>query len=178
MIHQEIPFSVPFYIINVNNWEQKKKLLLDLPDFSNESCYKSEQFTDYHNKDRAYLDEFMSILEEDIYKFIEISERNWSIDGVWCQRYWKDHMMGIHNHGPIGFSCILYTEFDKNVHEKTIFLQPFGTFDEGITVNYAPEIDEGDILIFPSVINHYVKPSMAEKQRTIFAWNMKENKND
>jgi len=66
------------------------------------------------------------------------------------------------------FSAIHYLSFDKNRHEPVTFCDPLGALRclsvELERINnpnqFCPEIEEGDLIVFPSYLDHFVKPSI------------------
>jgi len=65
------------------------------------------------------------------------------------------------------FSCIHYLKFDSEVHEPVVFVDPidemrYNTLE--MDSNYysdrwSPQIREGDLLMFPSYLEHFVNKS-------------------
>ena len=79
--------------------------------------------------------------------------------------------MGPHTHGVIGWSGVLYVEFDKYEHSPTEFQGPLHDVNNGQQLEYKPEVEEGDIIIFPSCLTHWVSPNQSKKRRTIMSFN-------
>ena len=69
-------------------------------------------------------------------------------------------------------SCILYVEFDPQVHESTAFYQPFPDPWFGTLHKIQPQIEEGDILMFPScfLYPHQVEEVITGKRYTFVSW--------
>lgn len=174
-IQQYNPFWVPFWQIKVNDWPNKKQKLLDLVDWDDPECNTETHFTDYHSKSN-YLDSFIDLFLSDLKLFSENFNQGVRIKEVWAQRYTGSHFMWPHTHGPVGFSAILYAEFNSEVHNATTFYAPFESFSDGEILEHRPVVEEGEIIIFPSSILHFVEPSNNKEQRTIFSWNMIEDK--
>ena len=171
-LEQYNPFWVPFWKIKVNGWLSKKYKLLSLVDWNNTECKRDSHFTDYF-LETSYAKSFADLIIEELTSFSTDLQRTINIKEVWAQRYTGSHYMSPHTHGNHGFSGILYTEFNPEVHKPTSFYGPFKGFTDGMDLEHTPEVEEGDMIIFPSSIVHYVEPSDNEEQRTIFSWNMK-----
>ena len=178
-MQQFVPFFLPIYVAKIEDWEEKKKLLLDLPDFSDENSYEDGRFSDYHTILRSnphpYMDKFSSIIQDDLVNMIKTFGVSFYIDTLWCQRYSLNNHMGPHTHGSGGLSAVLYAEFDKKEHQPTVFMSPFKNYRNGKDMTWKPEVEEGDVVIFPSLLLHYAPPSNSNKYRTIFSWNMYES---
>ena len=168
------PFWVPFWKIKVSNWLIKKKKLLNLVDWDNPECKTEKHFTDYYSNhsNPGYVEEFSNILFDELELFSKNLPEGFKITGVWAQRYTGYHFMPPHTHGPTGFSAVLYTEFNPKVHKSTTFYSPFKGFISGEPLEHTPEMNEGEMIIFPSSVLHFAEPSNSEEQRTIFSWNM------
>ena len=75
-----------------------------------------------------------------------------------------------------GWSAVLYVEFDDKEHSATTFYCPYmsnkrsflGGYD-----TYIPKVKEGDLIIFPSIIQHEASTNMSDKRRTIISFNLK-----
>ena len=168
-ITENHPFYVPFYTIKINNWLDKKIKLLNLVDWSDKSCLTNEHFTDYHKYKKGnapYFSAFFDIIKDDLKGFNNLEVRT-----LWAQRYNEQQHMNVHTHGVLGFSAVLYAEFDKKEHKATTFYAPFPNFIDGTCMNYTPQVEEGDLLMFPSALMHAATPNISTKQRTIFSFN-------
>tara|TARA_B100000575_G_C22729867_1_gene437766 strand:+ start:77 stop:604 length:528 start_codon:yes stop_codon:yes gene_type:complete len=167
-------FKIPIYTYKVENWIHKKSLLLDI-------CYdanfyldeKTNVYTDYGKND-DYKFNVSNILESDISRFHDDIELNSVyVTDLWFQKYNLNQFHTIHNHGALGYSSILFLKYDKNVHKPTRFVSPFMNA-KGETDTYVPDVDEGTIIFFPSMVNHYTIPNQTRKTRIILSFNIKE----
>jgi hypothetical protein len=82
-----------------------------------------------------------------------------SITKIWINKYEKNDYQGAHVHGS-NFSFIIYYRGNSN----TIFNSPskniLQCFDNPIfDIHYEPNLKQGDIIIFPSYLEHWVKPN-------------------
>ena len=96
-------------------------------------------------------------------------------DDIWLNVYSKGEFQEQHTHSSFDvfsrrshFSCIHYLKFDSEVHEPVIFVDPieekrYNTIE--MDSNYygngrwSPYVREGDLLMFPPYLSHYVSKS-------------------
>lgn len=186
-------FQLNIYKYSVTNWEEKKPKLLQLLDFSSDDVLQSEVQSDFFtgkgNPD--YFDDWINILKDDFndifnqghviaplpvnsvhsreHLLCTPKEQQWQL---WSQSYNEGQYHSVHNHG-IGFiSCCLYVEFDKTVHKATKFYSPFLDPMTGFSQESIPEVDEGDILLFPSTLLHEATINTSNVKRTVMAFNI------
>ena len=81
-----------------------------------------------------------------------------------------DH--AVHNHGPGGFSSVCFIEYDKHNHKPTTFISSFGNYITGELERYQPDVEEGDIIFFPSNLLHYAPTNLSKITRTIISFNL------
>ena len=167
-------FVIPSHKFQVSNWEEKKSLLYKL--YDNAQLTNNDPESNVHTDftQGNYIDDVCNILNDDIVRFCyEFKLQDVRIKRVWFQRYNDGQFHQPHNHGPRGWSCILYVKFDPTVHEATRFIAPF--YDLlGNPIAYTPEVKEGTILFFPSMLLHYVSPTKTDKTRVILSFNLEE----
>ena len=164
--------TIPFYHYKVNNWKEKKEQLLDFA--SNLSFKHFDNIADLYT---TYGDDTSSIpfkiLEDDILKFTTEAEYSGEmVAEIWFQKYYENQFHSPHNHGAIGYSSVLYINFDKRTHDGTRFLAPFNDPD-GKHIEFAPDVDEGSLIFFPSYLNHYTLPNKSDTIRVIMSMNLK-----
>ena len=164
--------SIPFYHYKLNNWKEKKEQLLDF--VSNLSFKYFDQIADLYT---TYGDQTSSIplkiLEDDILKFTTEVKYSGEINAeIWFQKYYENQFHSPHNHGAIGYSSVLYINFDKRIHDGTRFLAPFNDPD-GNQVEFAPDVDEGSLIFFPSYLYHFTIPNKSDSIRIIMSMNIR-----
>ena len=181
-------FGFPIHKVAVSDWENKKSKLLKLIDFSDTSDqYCDSCDSDYHKYKAVapYLNEFIDIVQTDLDKLVDdythlFGDRyggdypfksfdKWTL---WSQRYGKRQYHGVHNHGLMKISCVLYVEFDDKLHFPTTFYSPHPNPYFGNTDKVSPPVVEGDIVTFPSVLTHESPASQTETPRTIKSFNI------
>ena len=92
---------------------------------------------------------------------------------IWCQSYSEKGHHGGHSHGYGSISACQYIKFIPGEHLATTFYHiPPNPFS-GNTLSVTPEIEEGDVIFFPSTYLHSSNVNTSEHQRAIVAWNMK-----
>ena len=92
---------------------------------------------------------------------------------MWYQKYYKNISHGTHVHGAIGWSSVIYVEYDPNLHPPTRFYSPFRDIWSGDCTTFEEQVDEGDMVIFPSTIMHEAPPNMSDVRRTIISYNLR-----
>lgn len=174
MIEQSYIFPILLTKIKTKDWVSKKRKLLSLIDWEDPKFCYDQQITDYFEYAKGtppYIEEFCSILSEELDLLLKVSEcSRLDIRNLWGQRYTKGNYMPSHNHGALGYSAVLYVDFNKKEHPPIRFLSStndvYGTMQE-----FTPEIEEGNIFIFPSHLFHDVAHCKSDKQRTIYSFN-------
>ena len=102
---------------------------------------------------------------------ISIENKKVGLNDMWCQTSYRGQKHNLHNHGYVGWSGVLYVKFDPQVHSATSFLSPFpNPYDGGLSYN-VPNVEEGDLIVFPSTIAHESLENKSDKPRTIISFN-------
>ena len=158
--------EIPIIKGSINNWFQKKKEInkfIDNIDLKNNGHFSSSRDI----KCEEFKKNFVSIFQEDIEKVVEFLGVSLNLTDVWIVRYFQGEEHYVHNHGSRGFSGIIYLDYDKEIHESTKYLLPFNhpITDNSVIVN--EEVKEGDIVLVPSFINHFVPYNKSNKKRSI-----------
>lgn len=168
------PFPLYFYQFSISDWQDKKRKLLNLVDWNKEECWSGNHFSDYYDLEtrKAYTADFANIVKESFQSLGDQIELPLFLSTVWAQRYFTSNFMRPHNHGASGYSFVLYAEFDRNEHSSTTFFAPFNCPIKGSTIEYNPDISEGDIIFFPSMLLHMAEANKSTLQRTIFSGNI------
>jgi hypothetical protein len=172
---QHNAFVIPIFKTKVENWSEHKDRILSLLKVEEHDGH----YTDYHinnellneNKFAPYGDEVVDILRPALEEFNEIYPLNINIKLMWAQKYAAKQYHELHNHGALGFSAIFYAQFEDN-HQATSFYSPYVDFIEGNVLEYVPEVSEGDIIFFPSVLMHQCKPVQSDTERIIISFNI------
>jgi hypothetical protein len=169
-------FVIPIMVIEVANWEQKKKKLLEhYEEFSEIVKYNSGEHvkTNYYEDLMSLPPKISETLDHEIQSFLNtISFPSGVITGAWFELAQKGDWHSVHHHGPKGFSAVCYVDFCEETHTPTKFLSPFNNFITGAELKYVPNVKEGSLIFFPSCIFHYTEPNISEKDRLILSFNM------
>lgn len=165
-------FVIPLLHLEVRDWKDKKKQLKDICNRCNlydKDCVK----TDFHNQEEIYVKDILHILSEELNIFANHFDlNNFNILNAWFEKASKQNFHAVHNHGSIGYSAVCYVDYDQNEHTPTQFISPFNSFLTGNTLYYTPNVNEGSLIFFPSIINHYTLLNESEKERLILSFNL------
>ena len=88
---------------------------------------------------------------------------------LWHNVYWKGgEYQEIHHHVPCHLSFIHFLSFDKGEHKPPIFYDPARLIKahcrkDGLPTEYwqdriVIDVEEGDVVVFPSYVEHYIPP--------------------
>jgi hypothetical protein len=188
-VSNQTVFPLKVYKWSVLNWEEKKKKLLDLVDFSEEDKTSLSPFTDFHKSAGrpSYFNQWYEILRDDLKEAFEEPVSIWQDQSnpgfnlkygekdtwrLWTQRYRKGQSHPPHNHGVGFISAVLYLEFDPEEHFPTKLYSPYPDTFSGTIPSYMPSAQEGDIFVFPSILLHDSPVTMSDKPKTIQAFNV------
>ena len=162
----------------IDDWENKKiSLKQDLLEAKSLTVDTGQMNTNFFSKRdfkmKKYITTFMEIMDPTFHRYEKTVCNGLPaiIESVWHQSTFKEQNHGLHNHGYHGFSGVLYVDFDKTVHEPTNFVFPYWDPLTGEQKVYVPDVDEGDVLIFPATLSHFQPPSHHDKQRLIISFN-------
>ena len=161
----------PIFIVNVKNHKKIKLSFLDyfqnlLKHNNQKNSYKKNDYkvsnTDWFidkNIKRNYESLFYKVIEDNLVDSIKkiFLCNNIEIHNYWFHQYLKNDNYDWHTHSKSQYSSIYYIEL-PNKKYKTIFK------DIDIDVN------EGDILSFPSYLLHK-SPILNDERKTILSFN-------
>lgn len=168
---QQSIFSVPFFHFKVSEWNKKKTDL--------ENIMQKEQLDFLDNVKTSWkiekvgkIREVERVLSDEINKVNSSLKINLEIQQVWFQDYETGMDHAAHVHGALGFSSIVYIKYDKT-HPSTVFISPYLSSITGDHVKFSPDVEEGDIVFFPSNILHYVNRNQSDQNRIICSFNLR-----
>ena len=165
-------FKISYYKYHIEEWKDQKDQILSMVNFNNSTAKDNNiAFTDYFAQEfPMYGQPFLQMLTPYLNMFREIYQFR-GIPHVWCQRYSKGDYFQPHDHGALGYSAVFYAEFNKDIHRATNFFAPF--VDEmGMHKCIEPQVEEGDVIIFPASIMHMAPPNYSDENRTILSFNL------
>ena len=171
-------FALKFAHIKVKNWEEKKKLILaNMSEVKREDIPRGEFLeTNYHELKKGSDSDPMnvtSILEEELGEFMLQIGGVVQVNMSWIERSTKGMHHNIHNHGSTGYSAACYVCYNSNIHSPTQFVSPFNNPITGEVIHYAPDVEEGHLILFPSFIHHYTTPNQTDVERIVLSFNLK-----
>ena len=193
-------YAIPVYKIKLPEHEQIQQdfedVLKDDSNFDNVSTWYSNVDTTFGNPEANNLP-FNTFIKSAIIGLNEYL-KHFKIDApirygieCWLNRYKRDYYQEVHNHaGRSVFSCaymlktpkdsgnfVFYKNTYDNLHSSGLPIlssQPF-MFNNRIT----PPMEEGDIIYFPSTLEHYVTGNKTDNIRATISANfileLKEN---
>ena len=167
-------FKFLSYKYDLEDWEFKKRGLLKRV---NEGKFtrpvpKTHE-SDRRDNNKRYLHYLNELLNPEITEFCEEVDMMFRMVDCWTVRYNRGDYQHAHNHGSIGFSGILYLEFDPSVHQSTCFISPWQEprYD-GTSIRFVEDVKEGSLFIFPSYCLHYNVANESNKTRTVLSFNL------
>lgn len=167
-------FPVTVYLIKDTGWENYKDYLLtSIKDQKDPAYWERDGFYTDYGKEQPWRETIWNeFMEPQVSSLLKDS--NTKLQDIWCQQYINQAGFTAHQHQTVGFSCVLYAQFDPEVHWGTSMFRPY--LDPNDLTNSGsvttPEVEEGNIVVFPSWLLHQVTPSDTEKPRTIVAFNL------
>lgn len=183
MIISEGPmFAIPFLHMRLENWQWRKKVLLN--HLLDRRTMKRDDTldhltTDYHyqfeeGESGVYNRQVSELFGGEIDYLMERANlASAEVIMSWFEETGEKDYHGIHNHGAAGFSSVVYVDYDPNVHQPTQFVCPWvGTVEQEVLEFVPPNVQEGDIIFFPSLISHYTRPNKTTKKRLILSFNL------
>lgn len=152
----------------------------------------------YNNKDiNINNNAIVKIYEKYMGKFLndfQLNIEEFRIQSLWYNAFLKNHFQEPHTHLPSDFSAVHYLDFDDNCHSPTTFINPNLLMSQAMNslkpnfckkLNYEnllhscffdditlTDISQGDIVFFPSYLNHYVRPNKSNKRRITISFNI------
>lgn len=167
-------FPTLVHKIRTRGWDEYKSYLLDTINNTDDPEYRPTEgfYTDYGKKQTWRKTIWEDFLEPQIRPLIEQTETK--LQDIWAQQYidLADH--SAHQHQAVGYSCVLYAEYDPEHHSATMLFRPYVDPNDEVSVNavFTPNVEEGDILVFPSWMLHQAPPSNSHVPRTVIAFNL------
>ena len=183
--HIENMFSIPVIKYRCHNWKQKKQDFLALLNEQTLTMGEESVYSDYGDYKTLtaehsmglydtpdYLNRVRELLKEEMTWFANDLKADPQIVRAWFERALYKCHHPVHTHGHGGWSAVLFIEYDPTVHTPTVFIAPFNHFVTGMQLTYMPEVEEGDLILFPSFLLHYTQLNESHVQRTVASFNM------
>ena len=171
--------EINIYKVSIPDWKEKKEEVLKLVPESNFLQESISAYSDWHYTDQMrsrtgnhpYADKLFKEIDFEPHILFGGREGDYICTDLWCMRYSVVGDIHVHDHGT-GMSGILYADYDPVHHPATTFISPVRNIWDGHKANYTPEVEEGDIILFPSQLLHYCKMNMSSISRVIFSFNL------
>lgn len=128
-------------------------------------------------------------------EYLGDGDHHWAVcGGMWYTAYGTGQTANIHEHIPDNFSIVHFIKFNPNEHWPITFINPqsstikymldlnpqlknkinFNDSDQSLYhPRFTPNISEGDIVIFPSQLEHMVPKSDSDEIRITVAFNIR-----
>ena len=178
MIEKINLFHIPFWKIQVINFEEKKKKLNKVLEQFPENGRKGREggiqdfVTNRHSNRFGLVEKFVSIMGEEMEEFSREIKKDFAIHEIWSITYGKgDHHIS-HNHGSWGLTGILYLDLPKD-SPFTDYIQPWNDYEDDTVTHKKISILEGDIVIVPSFVLHFSRPNKSNSKKRVISWDMK-----
>ena len=94
--------------------------------------------------------------------------KKYHIGDIWYNYFKKSQFQELHRHKGNGLTAVHYLIYDPKYHSKTEFTNNIK----------SPEIKEGNILFFPSNLQHYVPKNNSNKPRLTVAFSIRNKDNE
>jgi len=166
-------FHVPLITLNCEDWSKKKTELTEMIASTEMKNFDTIN-TNYFSQERQnYISKLESIFTSEINMMREqLGAKAAYVRDAWFEQAEQYMHHPVHHHGTLGYSAVCYIDYDKEMHSPITFMSCFSNFVTGDNLYYVPEVEEGTILFFPSITNHYTKPNMSEKIRNVVSLNL------
>ena len=134
-------------------------------------------FTTFFDRDFATYEPLKLEIQQLVRKMFEELDMKpfaYAVEQMWFNAYGAKQSQEVHCHTGPSFSGIYYLQFDPEVHKATTFMNPI-RWGESKRHNrfwspdlwnsnslyhhyHEPQVTEGDMIVFPSEMDHYVQP--------------------
>ena len=131
-----------------------------------EQKQKEQDLDNYHMtnyKSHLFIKEFETISRLVLDNFCP-KEHNLKTEDCWGALYRKGHYIKTHHHWPSALSWTYYVKTSENT-------EPFIFVGNGVEHKIYPKV--GDLIIFPSVMNHRVPMSQTDDERIVVVGNIR-----
>lgn len=131
-------------------------------------CETNISKTDWHisgNFKRLWAEFFMSYAKNSILEiYNNLGYDGYTLHELWFQQYNINSGHGWHTHSS-NFTNVYYLEM-LDGSPKTKIVNPYNQTDI-----IEVQVEEGDILVFPSFVIHKAPPNLINQQKTIISYN-------
>ena len=185
--------SLPFFHYRIDGWVNIKPSLVDVLPKIDDLYLEPDKsiYTDFYENIKSsylpvyartvldiikpYLADFVIKSREKTQISVErkaIAVEDLQFSSMWWQTAFKAQRHPVHNHGGTGWRSVLYVDFDREVHFPTKFYTNYADPWTGVSSEWYPPVQEGDMIIFPAYLKHESPPNESDKKRTIVSYNI------
>ncbi len=170
----ELLFPAPVIITKVEKHQEYRenilpKIISEFKDNPNQSSPWSDLCYTWQSTSQRIWDKQFTKVAQDYLKYIQVPIAEMKIES-WFNVHDANMYQEAHDHSPSIVSGIYYLQLDSF---PATFLNPFGT--DSVLPNTFPNylnIQEGDLILFPSHLTHLVKRSGSENLRVSYSFNI------
>lgn len=170
---KNIIFADYMYQYFAENWDTQKTTLTE---WINKAEFKRDTdqvfLSDKKDLNKNYQSKFVELFRNELEKFEHDIGREVKLKDAWLVRYERGDWHPPHNHGSMGYSGILFIEFDEDHHRPPYFIDPNNDRFTDRTNYIIPKILEGGIVISRSNILHFTYPNLSDKERIILGFDL------
>ena len=179
--------EIKLYKHKIPNWEDHRDTLIGMipnrPDMGFMPDHETDFFsfdgtdqksiheqgwhhTDYLNETEIQYREYVHNLIRPLVQETVGNDKTFDLLKTWYSRQRKGEGHPEHDHGTIGLASVMYVKFNPEVHKPTEYRFPR-------TDRFASlPVEEGEIVIFPSLLKHRAPPNEVDEERIIVAINI------
>lgn len=168
------PLECYFVKFKFTNHIKHKKILLSLIEISDCENPKNDQaelnitrtdWFDCKNLNRKWFQYFKLDFSKNLEAlFLKLGYSGYTINEIWFQQYLTGSEHGWHVHSS-NFTGVYYLEL-PNDSPKTKIIEPYSNKE------IILDVEEGDIIIFPSFTIHKAPKNMSNKRKSIISFNV------
>jgi len=95
---------------------------------------------------------------------------------TWINKYSTGDTQEIHNHLNASFSWVYFLQQPESGGSTMYFYNGTSRHDDrqlGLSNRFKPQQQEGDLVIFPGYLNHFITPNESGEKRYTVAGNLK-----
>jgi hypothetical protein len=172
-------FPIPVYIGKVKRHNEIKKYILErVKEYGTPSSWNCSVNSSF-GQDNSWLYDLTELYTNNYDEYFQ--QFNLRCDmhliDIWYNEYMKSQYQERHHHLPADISCIHYIKLHSS-HYGTTFINPYYLHNASNTLmnhksphTFTPYVEEGDIVIFPSYLEHFVRVQNVDHQRVTLSWN-------
>lgn len=172
-------FPIPLYIGKVKEHEQIKEIVCkNIVDFGTPKSWNCSVNSSF-GQPNSWLYDIASLYQDNYQEYFSSVNvtANVRVHDIWYNHYTINQFQEKHHHLPCDISCIHYIKLHPN-HFGTTFVNPCSLLNSSNKLLslksphvYTPYVEEGDIIIFPSYMEHFVKKQEIDEERITISWN-------